>query len=86
MRPDTISAELDAQPPQRARLFNPKRPRDPNERPSAIRRAWARALTAFTVRPMSAAMSMTAALEMMSCRSCSFSSEVQAFVLLGLFV
>ena len=29
------------------------------ERPSAIRRAWARALTAFTVRPRSAAMSMT---------------------------
>jgi hypothetical protein len=36
------------------------------ERPSAIRRAWARALTAFTVRPRSAAMSMTEALEMMS--------------------
>jgi hypothetical protein len=56
------------------------------ERPSAIRRAWARALTAFTVRPRSAAMSMTEALEMMSSRSRSFSSEVQAFVLLGFFV
>ena len=56
------------------------------ERPSAIRRAWARALTAFTVRPRSAAMSKTEALEMISFRSRFSSSEVQAFVLLGFFV
>ena len=56
------------------------------ERPSAIRRAWARALTAFTVRPTSAAMSKTEALEMISFRSRFSSSEVQAFVLLGFFV
>ena len=55
------------------------------ERPSAIRRAWARALTAFTVRPRSSAMSKTEALEMISFRSRFSSSEVQAFVLLGLF-
>jgi hypothetical protein len=51
------------------------------ERPRAIRIAWARALTAFTVRPRSAAMSMTEALEMTSCRSRSSSSEVHAFAL-----
>ena len=56
------------------------------ERPSAIRRAWARALTAFTVRPRSAAMSTTETLEITSSRSRSFSSEVQAFVLFGFFV
>jgi len=44
-------------------------------------RRWARALTAFTVRPRSAAMSMTEALEMTSCRSRSSSSEVHAFAL-----
>jgi hypothetical protein len=56
------------------------------ERPSAIRKAWARALTAFTVRPRSAAVSMTETLEMTSSRSRSSSSEVQAFVLFGFFV
>src|SRR5882724_5558417 len=45
-----------------------------------------RALTAFTVRPRSAAMSKTEALEMTSCRSRLSSSGVQAFVLLGVFV
>jgi hypothetical protein len=43
-------------------------------------------LTAFTVRPRSAAMSKTEALEMISFRSRFSSSEVQAFVLLGFFV
>jgi hypothetical protein len=52
------------------------------ERPSAIRRAWARALTAFTVRPRSAAMSMTEALETKSCRSRSSFPEVHALALL----
>src|SRR6267142_330142 len=56
------------------------------ERPSAMRRRWARALTAFTVRPRSAAMSMTEALEMMSCRSRSSSPEVYAFALFNFFV
>jgi hypothetical protein len=56
------------------------------ERASAIRKAWARALTAFMVRPRSAAISKTEALEMISFRSRSSSSEVQAFVLLGFFV
>jgi len=51
------------------------------ELPSEIRRAWARALTADTVRPRSAAMSKAGALEMMSFRSRSSSSEVQAFAL-----
>ena len=55
------------------------------ERPSAIRRAWARALTAFTVRPRSAAMSMTETLEMTSSRSRSSSSEVQVFALFSFF-
>jgi hypothetical protein len=47
-----------------------------------MRRVWARALTAFTVRPRSAAMSMTETLEMTSSRSRSSSSEVQVFALL----
>jgi hypothetical protein len=55
------------------------------ERPSAIRRAWARALTATTVRPRSAAMSKTEALEMTSSRSRSSSSVVQAFALFSFF-
>ena len=55
------------------------------ERPSAIRRAWARALTATTVRPRSTAMSKTEALEMTSSRSRSSSSEVQAFALFSFF-
>jgi len=49
-------------------------------------RRWARALTAFTVRPRSAAMSMTEALETMSCRSRSSSPEVHAFALFNFFV
>ena len=56
------------------------------ERPSAIRRAWARALTAFTVRPRSAAMSKTEALETMSCRSRSSSPEVHVFALFNFLV
>jgi hypothetical protein len=55
------------------------------DRPSAIRRAWARALTATTVRPRSAAMSKTETLEVMSSRSRSSSSEVQAFALFSFF-
>jgi hypothetical protein len=55
------------------------------ERPSAIRRAWARALTATTVRPRSAAMSKTEALEMTNSRSRSSSSVVQAFALFSFF-
>jgi hypothetical protein len=55
------------------------------ERPSAIRRAWARALTATTVRPRSAAMSKTEALEMTSSRSRLSSSDVQAFALFIFF-
>jgi hypothetical protein len=51
------------------------------ERPSAIRRAWARARTANKGRPRSAAMSLTEALEMTSSRSRLSSSEVQAFAL-----
>jgi hypothetical protein len=60
--------------------FTPNR-----ERPSEIRRAWARALTATTVRPRSAAMSKTKTLEMVSSRSRSSSSEVQAFALFSFF-
>ncbi len=60
--------------------FTPNR-----ERPSAIRRAWACALTATTVRPRSAAMSKTEALEITSSRSRSSSSEVQAFALFSFF-
>jgi hypothetical protein len=55
------------------------------ERPSEIRRVWARALTAFTVRPRSAAITMTETLEMTSSRSRSSSSEVQAFALFSFF-
>jgi hypothetical protein len=55
------------------------------ERPSAIRRAWARALTATTVRPRSAAMSKTEALAMTSSRSRLSSSDVQAFALFIFF-
>jgi hypothetical protein len=55
------------------------------DRPRAIRRAWARALTATTVRPRSAAMSKTEALEMTSSRSRLSSSEVQAFALFSFF-
>jgi hypothetical protein len=51
-----------------------------------MRRRWARALTAFTVRPSSAAMSMTEALEMMSCRSRSSSPKVHALAFFDFFV
>jgi hypothetical protein len=76
-----------------------RRPRDPcqcryfrfafiliRELPRGIRRAWARAITAVTVRPRSAAMSNAGALEIMSFRSRSSSSEVQAFALFIFFV
>ena len=51
------------------------------ELPRGMPRAWARVITALTVRPRSAAMSKAGTLEMMSFRSCSSSSEVQAFAL-----